>query len=266
VDNVNTERFSGKADVYARARPGYAAEAIDYIYRALPPRRSLRGLADAERGRELPGQAADNAVFADVGAGTGKFSELIARRGGEIFCVEPNGDMRTQLSLTLAAYPNAHITDGTAENTTLPDGCADAVVCAQAFHWFDPDAYRRECERILAPGGKIFIVYNSDRSVRGNELDWCESYAAHSALRNEREIARRAFFGGYVLTAEFPNPVRYDRSGFAAFMLSHSGSPSDGDEHYARFTGSVNAIFDRESVGGLLVREFVTTVYSDSRR
>jgi len=84
---MNTENFSGKAQAYAAARPGYPDEAIEYI-------RSL---------------VRQDAVFADVGAGTGKFTELIARHGYEVFAVEPNDDMRKQLEITLKPYINVKI-------------------------------------------------------------------------------------------------------------------------------------------------------------
>ena len=31
---------------------------------------------------------------------------------------------------------------------------------AQAFHWFDPAAFRQECQRILKPRGKVLLVWN----------------------------------------------------------------------------------------------------------
>jgi 16S rRNA A1518/A1519 N6-dimethyltransferase RsmA/KsgA/DIM1 with predicted DNA glycosylase/AP lyase activity len=92
---MNTENFSGKAQAYAAARPGYPDEAIEYI-------RSL---------------VRQDAVFADVGAGTGKFTELIARHGYEVFAVEPNDDMRKQLEITLKPYINVKIINGAAEKT-----------------------------------------------------------------------------------------------------------------------------------------------------
>ena len=55
---MNTEAFTGKAQAYTNARPGYPDEATEYICSLVKP----------------------DAVFADVGAGTGKFTSLIALR------------------------------------------------------------------------------------------------------------------------------------------------------------------------------------------
>jgi 16S rRNA A1518/A1519 N6-dimethyltransferase RsmA/KsgA/DIM1 with predicted DNA glycosylase/AP lyase activity len=88
----NTNLFRGKAEVYAKARPGYPTAAIDYILSLLP----------------------ENPTIADVGAGTGKFSVLLAERGVSLFAVEPNDGMRTILIQVLLSYQNAIVLDGTA--------------------------------------------------------------------------------------------------------------------------------------------------------
>ena len=94
---MSTENFTGKAEAYAKGRPGYPIEAIETIV----------------------GFAPSGAVFADIGAGTGKLTVKLAERGCSVFAVEPNADMRSQLAITLAPFPKAKIMDGTAEATTI---------------------------------------------------------------------------------------------------------------------------------------------------
>ena len=139
---MNTEKFTGKAQAYANARPGYPDAAIDYIRNLAP----------------------ESAVFADIGAGTGKFTELLARHGYKVFAVEPNADMREQLSVTLAPYPNAKIVDGSAEATALSDSSIDVITCAQALHWFDPVVFRAECRRIGKSDILVIAIYNNTPS------------------------------------------------------------------------------------------------------
>src|SRR5262249_6232212 len=50
---------------------------------------------------------------------------------------------------------------GTAEDLPLEDSSVDAVVCAQAFHWFDPERALPEIHRVLRPGGGLALLYNS---------------------------------------------------------------------------------------------------------
>ncbi len=94
---MNIENFTGRAEAYVIGRPGYPEVAIEYICSLVPK----------------------DAVFADIGAGTGKFTVELAKRGCSVFAIEPNADMRRQLAITLAPFPNVKIMDGTAEATTI---------------------------------------------------------------------------------------------------------------------------------------------------
>jgi len=221
----NTELFTGKAEVYAKARPGYPGAVLDYIGTLVP-----RG-----------------AVFADLGAGTGKFTELLAKGGRTVFAVEPNADMRKQLAVTLARYPDVIIVSGSAESTALPDSSVDVVTCAQALHWFDPVAFRAECNRICRPGGIVIAVYNNTPGG---------SSPSHCALSTD------TFFKNPTVR-EFPNPIRYSREDWLAYMTSHSHDPLPSDPGYAAHIAEAKAIFDRESIDGLLHRRVVTKVYSE---
>lgn len=117
---------------------------------------ALAELADA-----LPLQAGRTVV--DLGAGTGKFTRLLALTGAHVLAVEPVAEMRARLSELL---PGVTVTAGTAEATGLPDGCADAVVAAQSWHWFQEADALAEVERLLRPGGALALVWNTyDTSV-----------------------------------------------------------------------------------------------------
>lgn len=220
---MNTEKFTGKARAYAAARPSYPAAALEYIRSLVPP----------------------DAVFADIGAGTGKFTALLARYGYELFAVEPNADMRGQLALVLSSFGKARIVVGTAEATALPDHCADAITCAQALHWFDPEGFRAECRRIGKPGALAIAVYNN--MPGGNS-------SSHS------KTATDAFFKNPAVQ-QFSNPISYKRENWLQYMTSHSHDPLPSDPGYDAHMAEMNQIFDNENVDGLLHREVITNVY-----
>jgi SAM-dependent methyltransferase len=50
----------------------------------------------------------------------------------------------------------------------LPTASADAVVCAQAFHWFSTRAALAEIHRVLKPQGRLGLVWN----VRDESVGW----------------------------------------------------------------------------------------------
>jgi ubiquinone/menaquinone biosynthesis C-methylase UbiE len=225
-DSMNAEVFTGKAQAYAQARPSYPDALMDYIGTLAP----------------------DGAAFADVGAGTGKFAVLLARRGYTVFAVEPNADMRGQLALTLALYPNAKVVAGSAESTTLSAQSVDIVTCAQALHWFDRNAFWAECRRVGKPGGLVAAIYNSMRDYSGS-------------TRHHKQ-ATDAFFSNPTVR-EFSNPITYSRESWLVYMMSHSQDPLPSDPGYARHIAEANAVFDRENIDGLLHRDIVTRVYSE---
>ncbi len=211
---MNTENFTGKAEAYTKGRPGYPKAAIETII----------------------GLAPSGAVFADIGAGTGKFTVKLAERGYSVFAVEPNADMRGQLAIALAPFPNAKIMDGTAEATTLPNHSVDIFTVAHALHWFNLDAFRAECRRIIRPGGLVIAIYNL---TPGGEMI------------NLSKQAVDAFFTKPT-TWEFPNPMDYTRDNWLAYIASQDDNPLSTDPGYDAHIAAINAAFDHDSVDELL--------------
>ncbi|HXY44486.1 MAG TPA: methyltransferase domain-containing protein [Acidimicrobiales bacterium] len=131
------EGFSKVAPQYERGRPGYPAEAVDWI------------AAKAGLG---PG-----GVVVDLAAGTGKLTRQLVRSGARVIAVEPLPEMLREL---IAVLPQVEVVIGTAEATGLPDAVADVVAVGQAFHWFSTPAALSEIARLLVPGGHLALVWN----------------------------------------------------------------------------------------------------------
>ena len=144
-DSLEVNPFVGEGGAYDSVRPAYPDEAVAALIAAA---RSGRGVNAP--GRDGPLRAAD------IGAGTGKMSELLARGGLHVDAVEPSSAMRAQAS----AIEGVTWHDGVAEETGLPNDVYDIVVFAQSWHWMDPERAGLEAARILAPGGALAIVWN----------------------------------------------------------------------------------------------------------
>ena len=125
--------FARAADVYERSRPSYPQEAIDWLV-------AQTGLG--------PGR-----TVVDLGAGTGKLTRLLLPTRARVIAVEPIAEMRAHID-------GAEVLDGTAEGIPLPDGSADVVTVAQAFHWFDQDRALPEIHRVLRVRGILVLVWN----------------------------------------------------------------------------------------------------------
>lgn len=143
-----TNRFSDRTADYARHRPSYPRQIIDAVLEDLGDPSSLHA--------------------ADIGAGTGISARLLADRGVAVVAIEPNDAMRR----AALAHPHRLVTslNATAECTTLSSASQDLVLCAQAFHWFKPDAALAEFKRVLKPRARCAIAWNlgdqSDPVVR----------------------------------------------------------------------------------------------------
>ena len=133
--------FGEEAAAYERGRPSYPPEAIDWL---LPP-----GARDV----------------LDLGAGTGKLTIRLVERGLEVVAVDPIQEMLEVLSGSL---PDTPALLGTAEEIPLPDDSVDSVLVAQAWHWFDPARAVKEVARVLRPGGRLGLVWNT----RDERLGW----------------------------------------------------------------------------------------------
>lgn len=208
-----TERFSNRVADYVRYRPGYPAQLLPWLY-------ATQGM-----------KAGD--VVADIGAGTGISSQLFLQAGHPVVAVEPNAAMRAAAVEALAGHPGFSAVDGSAEATTLADASVDVVSAAQAFHWFDKAAVKREWQRILKPDGLMVVFWNS-RPVTGSAFlegyeallrDYGSDYAS-VAERYPDDVSMCEWLGdGLRGMASFDNHQLLDFDGLRGRLLSSSYAP-----------------------------------------
>lgn len=166
MSSANEQRslsFGEEAAAYERGRPSYPPEAIDWL---------------------LPANAAR---VLDLGAGTGKLTVRLVERGLDVVAVDPIPEMLEVLSQSL---PDTPALLGTAEDIPLPDNSVDSVVVAQAWHWFDPRRASQEIARVLRPGGRLGLVWNT----RDERSGWVKDLGAiigheHDPLNDEVTLA-----------------------------------------------------------------------------
>jgi len=187
VHEVAREGFDAAADTYERSRPSYPPDAVAWLTSNL---------------RIEPG-----ARVADLAAGTGKLTTLIARLGADLIAVEPVPGMGAILRQVV---PDVGLIAGTAEAIPVRDAALNAVTVAQAFHWFDADVAFAELARVLRPGGRVGLIWNArDRSEAWVDEAWgvmdrLEKHAPWRDHENWRDSALgdRGGFGP-MHTAEF---------------------------------------------------------------
>ena len=129
--------FGSAAEAYEHGRPSWAPGAVALLVAELPLG---------------PGRA-----VADLAAGTGKLTRLLLPSGAAVVAVEPIPEMAGVLR---RAVPGVPVAQGVAEALPLRDGAVDAVVVAEAFHWFSVGEALAEVRRVLRPGGGLALLWN----------------------------------------------------------------------------------------------------------
>jgi SAM-dependent methyltransferase len=158
---------------YERARPDYPPEVLTVL-------------------REELGVGAGSAVV-ELGAGTGKFSRMLAPAVGLLVATEPVAAMRAEL----ARVVDTPVVASTAEEMPLRDGCADAAVAATAFHWFRGRDTLAEAHRVLRPGGGLALLWNNpDRRAPWVAAIWDMVDEHRGATPGNRDLRWREAFEG----------------------------------------------------------------------
>ena len=187
--------FAASAPDYDRGRPGYPDEAIECLAAEL-------GLGEGR-------------TVVDLAAGTGKLSRPLAATGARVIAVEPIAEMRALIG------PPIEAVEGTAEQIPLPDGSADALAVAQAFHWFDGDRALAEIHRVLRPGGALALIWNRRREDDGlaaavkEIIEPHRAGAPHHRSGDWRQAFQQTPLFGPLAERRFPNSQELDGEGLA---------------------------------------------------
>ena len=205
-------RFSDRATDYVKYRPSYPVAAIDTV---------LAGLGE-------PSQL----TAADIGAGTGISSRLLAERAVRVLAIEPNAEMRQ----AAAPHTLVEFREGTSEATNLPDAALDLVACFQSFHWFNPVLTLPEFRRILKPSGRLAIVWNlrdsADTLTQGYTQIVKSASNSYPAEKHDRSIEPLLASSDFtdVRSSEFAHRQDIDLAGLIGRAQSSSYIPNSGPQ------------------------------------
>jgi SAM-dependent methyltransferase len=229
-----TERFTRTVDAYQAHRPDYPEELFAW-------------LAGTGIGRA-----------ADLGAGTGIFTRMLAGRGWEVVGIEPNAAMRAAAE----ARGGAEYLEGTAEAIPLPDGDVDLVVGAQAFHWFDLARALPEIDRV---GRGWAVAAWNVRAPRGFAADYERALLTFSTdypsvPKPEPTLAALAELRPGGERVAFSHRQELDREGvigraWSSSYVVHGVADREG------FDRALHAAFDVHARGGAVSLEYETVAY-----
>ncbi len=185
--------FSAAAQLYQQVRPSYPAELIDWLSQDL-------GLSE-------------DAQLIDLGAGTGKFLTTLLALSPHVYAVEPIEAMRQQLQ---QHYPQVQAYAGQSHSMPFTANFADAVFCAQAFHWFSNIESLTEIHRVLKAQGQLLLIWNQ----RDERCAWVKEIADF-LLDFEQDTPR---FHSQKWQQAFVEQDLFEATGLKTFAHQHSGT------------------------------------------
>lgn len=136
-----------------------------------------------------------DAVVADVGAGTGLFTLLLAERvpGGRVIALDivPAFVEHIAAQARAAQRTNVSVQACSDRSVMLPPDSIDAAFICDTYHHFEyPRSTMRSLHEALRPGGEVFVL--DFQRIEGRSSDWVLS---HVRAGRERVIEEIESFG-----------------------------------------------------------------------
>jgi ubiquinone/menaquinone biosynthesis C-methylase UbiE len=133
--------FGKRSDDYANARPGFPASFYERLERFTP----------------LAGKR-----VLDLATGPGTVALELAARGAQVIGTDiAEGQLAAARTLAAARGLNARASFelAPAEAHPHPDASFDLITAGTCWHWFDHKRALKECGRLIAPRGYLFIAH-----------------------------------------------------------------------------------------------------------
>jgi SAM-dependent methyltransferase len=242
--------FGEVADLYDRYRPTYPEALFDELI-------SFAGLK--------PGDPA-----LEVGAGTGKATVALVRRGLALTALEPSHQMAEVNRANLAGSTGVNLLETSFEDWE-PGSTRFRLICsAQAWHWVDAEIGYAKAARLLLPTGVLGLFWNRpEPTVDRLQTDLDEIYQRLAptpprGLPGEREIDRTEEIEGSghfgpVALREFHWQVRYSVDEYKALLRTQSDHRMLEPQVLERLLQEVGTVLER--AGGSLLCPYVTLLY-----
>ena len=244
----STERFSDRVENYVKYRPSYPAALIDALIQ--------------KTGTD------HTSTVADIGSGTGIFTQLLLQQNLRVYAVEPNAPMRQAAEQLLAGFPDFSSVDASAESIGLADGSIDLITAAQAFHWFSNQATRTEFARLLKPQGQLALIWNQRKTSQPLQQaydavlrEFSSDYGTVNHMNLDDSDIAQFYFPGTMEVFEFSNFQLLDFDSLLGRLKSASYCPAENSQEYQSLAQELEVIFDAHAEQGQIKFEYDSRLY-----
>ncbi|AIQ55673.1 class I SAM-dependent methyltransferase [Paenibacillus borealis] len=246
-----SERFNEAAAFYDMYRPSYPSALIDQI-------------------EEDASLTVDSAIL-EIGAGSGKASELFLERGYELLCIEP-GPQLAELGRQKHKDKKVRFVTSRFEHWDDSGQEFDLIFSAQAFHWVpQPEGYKK-CGRLLKPGGRLALFWNfylqGDSEIEQEIAKACAEYEVFwfnkrdvIEQRVERTVAELSGSGNFRVPEvyRYPWDSRDDAVSFINFLRTCNGFIGLKEAEQTALSIRLHKLIGRN--GGTLQRNYICTLF-----
>ena len=143
-----------------------------------------------------------------------------------------------------------------AENTTIKNASIDFITVGTAFHWFDMEQFKKECQRILRPNGKVVLVWIS-RPVNRNENFEINYYGSSGGKEENPELISPFFRNKNFEYKSFKEKAVYDKASFIGRALSTYDKFTD-----KKYIKELSDLFDNNKINESVTVTLYTRCYT----
>jgi SAM-dependent methyltransferase len=206
--------FGAVAEDYNRLRPSPPDEAVDWL---LPAHRE---------------------VAADLAAGTGLLTRVLARKVRRVVAIELDERMAVVLR---AQSPGVEVVQGRGEALPLADASVDAVLISSAWHWLDPERAVPELGRVLRGGGRLGVLWPGGNPEIGWMRDlrrWRTSATAGESSGEPDEAVSRSWQRRAIA---LPETGLFEAAATASFEFTRTMTVDDFVDMMATYSAVITA-------------------------
>lgn len=251
-----SKSFNKAADYYDVFRPSYPSEVI--------------GCIEANTSLHVASK------ILEIGAGSGKATELFLNRGYELLCIEPGAQL-AEIGVQKHRDKKLQYVVTRFEDWEEPRKGNDLVFSAQAYHWVpQPEGYKR-CAEVLKPNGHLALFWNfylcGDSKLDKEVAELCNQYHAFTISSKEEidrrinstsaEISNSGYFEAPSIY-KFPWSHKEDVDSFIGFLNTTSSFLVLSKSEQNKFIAELRLLFSNN--GGVVCRYYICCLFISSRK
>ncbi len=249
--------FDKSSDYYDNFRPSYPEKLINDIV-------------------NKTGVNSKSAIL-EIGAGSGKATELFVNKGFQITCIEPGENLAKKGELKFQQSNQVNYIVSRFEEWEGEKEHYDLILSAQAFHWVPKPIGYEKCYNALKESKYMCLFWNYYFASENNyDVELQELFKEYpigyldtkESLENKinytvEEIHQTGLFKN-IEVIQYPWSLEYDDNQYIGFLKTGNGYLTMDDRTREKVENKIRDIINRN--GGKITREFKCTMFMAQKK